>query len=38
MFTPTVKINDIKYFLPNPSQESDRKASAEITKTLQWDF
>ena len=35
--TPTVKNNNIKYFLPSPSKESDRKASAEITE-LQRDF
>ena len=30
--------NNIKYFLPGPSEESDRRASAEITKQLQRDF
>ena len=37
-FTPMVKNNDVKYFLPGPSQERDRTVSAEIKKQLQWDL
>ena len=31
-FTPVVKNKDIEYFVPGPNQESDRRASAEITE------
>ena len=37
-FIPTVKNNEVKYFLPGPIREGDRRASAEITKQLQGDF
>ena len=30
--------NDTEYFLPGPSSENDRKASAELTKQLERDF
>ena len=35
---PMFKNNDIKYFLPGPSQESDRKTNTEITKQIPQDF
>ena len=35
---PIAKHIDIVYFLPGPSQESDRRANAGITKQLQKDF
>ena len=31
-FTPMVNNNEIKYFLPGPNQEYDRRVSAEITR------
>ena len=37
-FTLMVKYNDFEYFLPGLSQESDRKASAKITKQLHQAF
>ena len=33
-----VENDDVKYLLPGPCPESDRRASAEIPKQLQWDF
>ena len=33
-----VNSNDIEYFIPGPSQEKNRRASAELTKQLQKDF
>ena len=33
-----IKNNDVKYFLPGISQESDRRASTDITKQLQKNF
>ena len=37
-FTPSVKNDNVEYFLLGPSQKSDRRASTEITKQLQRDF
>ena len=31
-FIPMVNNNDIEYFLPGPSRENNRRASAELTK------
>ena len=33
-----VNNNEIKYFLPGPNQDNDKRVSAEITKQLQKDF
>ena len=32
---PNVNNNETEYFLPGPNQDSERRASAEITKQLQ---
>ena len=36
--TPLLNKNEIEYFLPGPSKESDNKANTEITKQLQKEF
>ena len=36
--TPLSNNNEIKYFLPGPSKEGNKKASTEITKQLQKEF
>ena len=35
---PLLSNSKIKYFLPEPSKESDKTASTEITKQLQKEF
>ena len=35
---PMAKNNDIEYFLPGPSQESDRRENTKITEQIQRDF
>ena len=35
---PTVHNNEINYFLPDPNQKNDKKASDKITQKLQRDF
>ena len=37
-FMPIVNNNEIEYFLPDPDQENDQRASNEITQQLQRDF
>ena len=36
--TPLLNNNEIEYFLPDPSKESDKKASTDIAKQLQKEF